>query len=256
MDTVRSTAILLVASCALVITAAEPARLELNVIPVSIRSYRLLAMSMDTDGFIWTGSIHRKIHRYDPRTGSIESVPLPYDAVASSCLCVGNKVYILGQAYPRLVIYDGTAKTFAELPYPSPNPDVWYGTDAIDGRHLFLFDRHAGVIRLDTEKDVGEVLSYPYAGPKPLGGRYEPRDNALWCQVFDLGGGAVRPTRNGAIRCGVLQVHGVLSLPKGRRGPEALCRSGHDLFRAADADGQADPIRFQRESLVPVPRCT
>jgi hypothetical protein len=193
MNAARSIAQLLAACCPLLLSADDAPKLELHVVPVPIRSYRLLAMSMDTEGFIWTGSIHRTIHRYDPRSGSIESFPLPYDAVASSCLCAGHKVYILGQAYPRLIIYDRSAKTFAELPYPSPNPDVWYGTEAIDGRHLLLFDRNAGLIKWDTENDSGEVLPYPYAGPKPLGGRYDPRDNALWCQIFDLAGGQYLP---------------------------------------------------------------
>jgi len=77
--------------------AAEPA-IHLHVVPVPIKSYRLLAMSMDADGFIWCGSIHRVVHRYDPRTAAIETIKMPYDSSASNCICVGGKVYILGQS--------------------------------------------------------------------------------------------------------------------------------------------------------------
>src|SRR5947209_1996357 len=77
MNCFRWNGVLLALAAAPCAPAAEPERLELHVVPVPVRSYRLLAMSMDPDGFIWAGSIHRTIHRYDPRTGAVESVPLP-----------------------------------------------------------------------------------------------------------------------------------------------------------------------------------
>jgi streptogramin lyase len=171
---------------------AQPS-LRLRALPVPVSSYRLLSMTRDDDGSVWAGSIHRSIHRYDPRTGAVETVKLPYDAVAASCICAGKKVYVLGQTYPKLIVYDREKKTFAEFPYGTPNPDVWYGTDAIDGRHLLLFDRNAGVVRWDTQADTGELLPWPYDAPFPLGGRYEPRDEAVWCQSFDLAGGQYVP---------------------------------------------------------------
>jgi streptogramin lyase len=104
-------------------------------------------MSKDDDGFIWAGSIHRMIHRYDPRTGKFENIELPYQATASACICVGKKVYILGQTYLNLIIYDRPSKKFSEVAYPSAKPNVWYGTEAVDGQHIFLFDRgSAGVL--------------------------------------------------------------------------------------------------------------
>src|SRR5437763_549886 len=105
----------LLAAALLFPARAAAAGLELHVVPVPIKSYRLLAMSLDNDGFIWTGSIHRVIHRYDPRTGAVETVPLPYDSSASQCTCVGSKVYVLGQSYSRLIVYDRIAKTFREF---------------------------------------------------------------------------------------------------------------------------------------------
>src|SRR5688572_10116810 len=119
---------------ATLLSAAEP--LPLHVVPTPIKSYRLLAMSMDDDGFIWCGSIHRVVHRYDPRAGTTETIPMPYDSSAASCICAGAKVYILGQNYPKLIVYDCKARSFSELAYPSPKPDVWYGTPLIDNRFI------------------------------------------------------------------------------------------------------------------------
>ncbi|HEU5118419.1 MAG TPA: hypothetical protein VFT74_17535, partial [Isosphaeraceae bacterium] len=144
--------------------------------------------------FLWAGSIHRVVHRYNPRTGETQSIKIPYDSSASACLCVGDKVYILGQSYPRLIIHDRKAGTFREAEYPSPKPDVWYGNVAPDGRHLYLFDRGSvGVIKCDSRTDTGQSIPWPYKTPPPSGGRIEPRDNALWCYVWDFGGGQYKP---------------------------------------------------------------
>src|SRR5262249_17821355 len=87
-----------------------------------------------------------------------------------------------------------TSKKFTEVAYPSAKADVWYGTEAIDGRHLFLFDRGgAGVIKWDSQTDTGKVIPWPYKTPFPGGGRYEPRDKALWCHVWDFTGGKYKP---------------------------------------------------------------
>lgn len=174
----------------------EPASARLTFHPVSvpIRSYRLLSMSMDDAGGIWAGSIHRIIHRYDPKAGTVESVRLPGDAVASSCICAGNKVYILGQGYPRLIVYNRTTRSFTQHDYPTgKKPDVWYGTEVPGERYLYLFDRNGGVIRWDTRTDTGETIPYPYRGPLPAAGSHEPRDAAIWCRIFDLRGGQYVP---------------------------------------------------------------
>jgi hypothetical protein len=173
--------------------AADPTP-PFHVVPTPVKSYRLLAMSMDADGFIWTGSIHRAVHRYDPRTATVETFKLPYDSSASNCICVGDKVYILGQSYLRLIIYDRKSKQFRETPYPAAKPDVWYGTEAVDGRHLFLFDRGGGgLIRWDTQTDTGRAVPWPYPVGVPALGRYEPRDRAVWCHVWDFTGGQYKP---------------------------------------------------------------
>jgi len=202
-------------------------------------------MSMDRDGFIWAGSIHRTIHRYDPRTGAVESVPLPDNAVASSCLCVGPKVYVLGQAYPRLIIYDRLAKTFRQVAYPGPKPDVWYGTEALDGRHLFLFDRHSGVVKWDTQTDTGAVLPYPYRGPVPLGGRYEPRDNAVWCQAFDLAGGKYVPLGMARLDVATSQFTGYYPYPADDAALQPYADPDATFFVPLTLKGQLAPFDFK-----------
>jgi streptogramin lyase len=186
--------LLLLAIDASALPAIGAESLELHMVPTSIKSYRLLSMSMDDDGFIWCGSIHRVVHRYDPRTGDAETIQLPYDSSASSCLCVGKKVYILGQSYPKLIVYDRAEKGFTEFPYPSPKPDVWYGVGPIDGHLLYLFDRGStGVIRWDAKTDSGTVIPYPYPGVLPSGGHYETADHAIWCKLWDYSTGQYIP---------------------------------------------------------------
>lgn len=159
----RITTSIVVATFLLAHAVGDKPDLKLHVVPLPVKSYRLLAMSMDADGFIWAGSIHKVVYRYDPRTGNVEGIQLPYNATASSSICVGKKVYILGQSYPRLIIYDRTAKTFSEANYPSAKPNVWYGTETFDGRHFYLFDlATVGVIKWDTQTDTGKTIPYPY----------------------------------------------------------------------------------------------
>jgi hypothetical protein len=238
--------------------AAEAEKLELHVVTTPIKSYRLLAMSMDDDGFIWCGSIHRVVHRYDPLNGKVETIAMPYDSSASSCLCVGKKVYILGQSYPRLIVYDRTAHKFSELPYPSSKPDVWYGVGPIHGRILYLFDRgSAGVIRWDTETDSGTVIAYPYQGVLPSAGHYEAADNAIWCKLWDYSTGQYVP--QGIAR---LDVARTSSLDSGN----SRVREGAGIHGTADASGkyvlpalvaerETGAIRFQGEAVVQDDRC-
>jgi hypothetical protein len=168
---------------------------SLNLIPVplGVQSPRLFGMSMDDDGCIWLGSSHRKIYCYNPRAGTAEEIQLPYSSSTSQTLCVGKKVYLLGQSYPKLMIYDRGGKRFREVALPAAKPDVWYGTASCDGRHLYLFDRGAGVIKWDTATDTGELLAYPYGTPMPFAGRLVAADGVIWCAVWDFTGGQYVP---------------------------------------------------------------
>ena len=104
------------------IAAAPP---EMYSVPLPVSAPRLLGMSMDDDGFVWLGSTSRAIWRYDPRTGAIEEIKLPFDSSTSQTICVGKKVYLLGQKYPKLMCYDRESRSFSELAYPTATPDVW-----------------------------------------------------------------------------------------------------------------------------------
>lgn len=226
-------------------TPESAGSLGLVAVPVPVSSYRLLSMTRDEDGFVWSGSIHRSIHRYDPRTGDVETIPLPYDAVACSCICVGKKVYVLGQTYSKLIVYDRMSKTFAEFPYPNPSPDVWYGTDAIDGRHLFLFDRNAGVVRWDTQSDAGEVIPFPYDKPVPLGGRHELRDGAIWCQSFDLAGGQYVPLGMSRLDPKTSSFSGWYPYPKGGEGLKPFTNAETTFFVPYTLKGKLLPFDFK-----------
>lgn len=170
------------------------ALLVLHTVPLPVQSPRLLGMSMDEDGFVWLGSTHRIIYRYDPRNGAVEEIRLPYDSSTSQTICVGRKVYLLGQSYPKLMIYDRAAKQFSEAALPTATPDVWYGTAAGEERHLYLFDRGtAGVIKWDVVTDTGKVIAYPYKTPMPTSGHYVASDGAVWCAIWDVAGGQYVP---------------------------------------------------------------
>lgn len=221
------------------------AKLDLRIVPTPIKSYRLLSMSMDDDGFIWAGSIHKAVHRYDPRTGKVEDVPIPSQATASSCICVGKKVYILGQTHPKLTIYDRAAKKFSEVEYPSTKPNVWYGTEAIDGRHFFLFDRGgAGVIKWDTQTDSGKAIPWPYKAPFPVGGRYEPNDKAIWCRVWETG---YRPLGIGRLNVEKNEFTGFHAFPQDDDGLKPFTDPATTLFLPFTLKGKVVPFDFKEK---------
>jgi hypothetical protein len=222
-------------------------KLDLHIVPTPIKSYRLLAMSMDDDGFIWAGAIHKVVHRYDPRTGKVENVPMPFLATASACLCTGKKVYILGQTYPKLIVYDRTTKKFSEVAYPSAKPNVWYGTEGIDGRHLYLFDRgSAGVIKWDTQTDAGKVIPWPYKAPFPSSGRFEPGDKAIWCNVWEAGG-QYRPLGIARLDIEKNEFPGFFPFPKDGAGLKPYTEPATTLFLPYTLKGKVVPFDFKEK---------
>ena len=185
-------------------------------------------MTMDDDGFIWCGSIHRVVHRYDPRRSEVETIHLPYDSSASSCLCVGKKVYILGQSYAKLIVYDRGTEKFSEFEYPSTKPDVWYGVGPIGQRYLYLFDRGSvGVIKWDTATDSGTVIPFPYGSEiLPSGGHFEATDHAIWCKLWDYSTGQYIPRAIARLDVTTDAFTGIWEFPK--------FEEGADLPPAAD----------------------
>jgi hypothetical protein len=258
-------ALLLALSNVPALLAVETEQPKLHVVPTPIKSYRLLSMTMDDDGFIWCGSIHRVVHRYDPRTGDVETIKMPYDSSASSCICVGRKVYILGQSYSKLILYDRAAATFSEFPYPSPKPDVWYGVGPIRGRYIYLFDRGStGVIRWDTEANAGIVIPYPYPGALPSGGHYEAADDAIWCKLWDYSTGQYVPQGIARLDVGTDKFTGIWEFPKGRDDAgesvsqrEPVTDLEHTFYLPWSLKGKLVPFDFKAKrwcKFVDVPR--
>jgi hypothetical protein len=235
-----------------------PSPLTLHGVRVPVQSYRLLAMSRDESGGIWAGSIHRSLHAYDPPTGRVQTIPLPYDATASACLCVGQKVYVLGQTYPRLIVYDRSRAEFYEKAYPSPAPNVWYGTEAVDNRFLYLFDRGgAGVIKWDAEQEAGRAIAWPYPVPLPSGGRIEKRDQALWCYVWDMAGGQYVPLGIARFDLGSDSFSGWYPFPDDAGELDEYDDPANTFFLPHTLRGRLVPFDFQCQRwcrAIPVPR--
>ena len=235
---------------AALLAAGHAAPIELHTVPIPAKSPRLLGMSMDEDGFIWLGSTHRLIYRYDPRTAATAEIRLPFDSSTSQCLCAGGKVYLLGQSYPKLMIYERATGRFREAAYPSPKPDVWYGTEAIEGRYLYLFDRGAaGVIKWDTRTDTGVVIPYPYETLLPSGGRYVAADGAIWCIVWDYSRGLYEPIGIARLEVKTDRFTGFFAFPKRRRHRTAHRPRG-DALLPAHAQRPAGPLRLAGAALV------
>jgi hypothetical protein len=225
--------------------------LKLHVVHLPIQSYRLLAMAMDEDGDIWFGSIHHVIHRYTPATGAVETIRLPhdtdgYDLWASQSLPANGKVYVLTQAYPKLIIYDRATRRFTEKAYPSPKPDVWYGLAHPDGRHLYLFDRGAvGIIKWDTETDTGSVIPYPYKTLMPSFGQFDPRGKAVWCGVWDYTGGRYQPVAIARLDTRTDAFTGLWPIPKDDAGLQPYTDPENTRFYPWTLKGKLMPFDFK-----------
>jgi streptogramin lyase len=225
--------------------------LSLHVVHLPIQSYRLLAMAMDEDGDIWFGSIHHVIHRYTPSTGAVETIPLPqttanYKLWASQCLAANRKIYILGQAYPKLVIYDRQTKSFSEESYPSPKPDVWFGVAHPDGRHLYFFDRGGvGIIKWDSKTDTGRAIPYHYKTQLPSFGRYDPRDHAIWCGIWDYTDGKYIPNAITRFDVESDSFAGIYYFPKDETALQPYSNPDTTIFYPWTLQGKMIPFDFQ-----------
>lgn len=227
--------------------------LKMYVVHLPIQSYRLLAMAMDEDGDIWFGSIHHVIHRYTPSTGAVETVPLPQDTAdynlwASQSLPANGKVYVLTQAYPKLIIYDRAARRFTEKPYPSPRPDVWYGLSHPDGDHLYLFDRGSvGIIKWDTRTETGTVIPYPYKTLMPSFGQFDPRDGAVWCGIWDYTGGRYQPVAIARLDTRTDSFAGLWYFPKDDAGLQPYTDPETTRFYPWTLKGKLMPFDFKAQ---------
>jgi hypothetical protein len=125
---------------------------------------------------------------------------------------------------------------------------VWYGTEAPDGRHLYLFDRgSAGVIKWDTKTGSGKAIPYPYKTPVPSGGRYEPRDKALWCHVWDFAGGQYRPVGIARLDVAKDQFTGWYAFPEDFAGLKDYADPAATFFLPHTLKGKVVPFDFQEK---------
>ncbi len=233
--------------------------MQLYIVPTPIKSYRLLGMTMDEDGFIWAGAIHGYIHRYDPRTGSVETFTLPDKSYACHCICANRKVYILGEDYPNLVILDRDTRAFRVVPYPVSNkPNVWYGTELVDDRHIYLFDRGGGgVIQWDTRSDTGTAFHFPYEGPQPGGGEYVPADGAIWLKVWDFADGKYIPKGLARFDTATQKYTGWCPFPKDDTGLQPYGDPAATLFLPRTLEGKLMPFDWKARRFckwIDVPR--
>ncbi|MBI83294.1 MAG: hypothetical protein CMJ81_08875 [Planctomycetaceae bacterium] len=151
-----------------------------------LQAYRLLDMDMDQEGQIWVGSTRGRFLRYDPQTRLHRLIQIPGGETSSCSVCVGTKVYVLGQKYPRLRVYDRVAGRWQEYAYPTRGVDFWYATPTRDRRQLVMFNYgDRAVVFWDTETDTGSAVSYSLEGPPPGFGFLAEEGRAMYSVVSE-----------------------------------------------------------------------
>jgi hypothetical protein len=165
----------------------------------------------------------------------------------SECLhlCGGQSLHP-GAIPPRLIIYNRKGKEFREVDYPTRKPDVWYGTEAIDGK-LYLFDRVSGIIRWDTRTDEGELIGYPYDTPMPASGRYDPVSKSLWCFVWDFTAGKYLPRGLARLDIEKGKFSDWFEFPRKDSGLEEYTDADSTLFLPHTLQGRLVPFDLKRK---------
>ena len=144
---------------------------------------RVYGMDHDDAKSIWfTGSLD-KLHRYWPKQGKMETIPIPGDHGGSQCLCAGGKVYVLPQLHPKITVYDVAAGRVRLLDKPFPEANIWWGNKDEKQGLLYLQDRSRPCLAVwEVDGDRFEVYSYPEAGalPSVLETDWPDRLHACW----------------------------------------------------------------------------
>ena len=146
---------------------------------------RPFAPDHDERGKIWFGS--DKFFCYDPKTGTTEMLDngplagLPY----STCLCQGDKVYILTQKSPDLLVYHQQKKEYTRHAFPDPESNIWFGARVPGDPRLYFYVRNRGkLVVWDSETEKGSEVAYPDAMDL-WSGFYVKADNALYSFTLD-----------------------------------------------------------------------
>ena len=141
---------------------------------------RPFAPDHDERGRIWFGS--DKFFCYDPKTDITEMLEnRPLDGKSySTCLCQGDKVYILTQKSPDLFVYHQHKKEYVRHAFPDPESNIWFGARVPNDPRLFFYVRNRGkLVVWDTELEKGKEVPYPDAMDL-WSGFYVKDDNALY----------------------------------------------------------------------------
>ena len=149
------------------------------------KTTRPFAPDVDDRGSLWFGS--SKFFRYDPATRAtemVDSAPLggkPY----STCLCQGEKVYILTQKSPLLYIYHRNTGEYSTEALPDSESNIWFGARVPGDPRLYLYVRNRGkLVVWDSELEKGQEIAYPEAMDL-WSGFHVKDDNALYSFTLD-----------------------------------------------------------------------
>lgn len=116
----------------------------------------------DINGRIWFGSV--KFFCYDPaarKSEMIDNTPMEGNSY-STCLCQGEKVYILTQKSPDLYVYHQDKKEYTKHRLPDEESNIWYGVRVPGDHRLYLYVRNRSkLIVWDTELEKGHEIPYP-----------------------------------------------------------------------------------------------
>jgi len=146
---------------------------------------RPFAQDYDDKGKIWFGS--SKFFRYDPvlqKTDILDNAPLggkPY----STCLCQGDKVYVLTQKSPELFVYHQDRGQYTKHLLPDEESNIWYGVRVPGDPRLYLYVRNRNkLVVWDCDLEKGREIPYPESLDL-WSGFYIKNDEALYSFTLD-----------------------------------------------------------------------
>jgi hypothetical protein len=234
--------------------AAEGGRISLPRMTFAwqgLQTTRPFTPDVDPEGRIWFGS--SKFFCYDPGLGTtkmLDNTPLegkPY----STCLCQGEKVYVLTQKSPLLYVYNQRTRAYATHQLPDAESNIWFGARVPGDPRLYLYVRNRSkLVVWDTEVDRGHEIPYPESMDL-WSGFYVKDDNALYSFTIDA-----KPCR--LVRFDLARQKFDTIIP----GPEPGCEItgvnpvGQSVYCADRFTGRLFPFDFVRRkwgAAIPVP---
>ncbi len=141
---------------------------------------------VDMNGVMWFGSSE---HFFSLDTVTMKVVEHPTDFLQgkpfSSCLCQGNKVYVLAQKSPHMFVYDSDKKKYSKHELPDPESNIWFGVRVPNDPRLYLYVRNRSKLLVwDCDKEKGNEISYP-DNMDLWSGFHIAGDNAIYSFTLD-----------------------------------------------------------------------